>query len=288
MKARIFTSGPVTGGMAQHQDTNDAKVSVETADSSSTTSPWNGSWDSGAAGFAAEPAASLWQENNGNFLVMFAVGIFVLGSGVLACRQLRFVPPRFPDGRAIQPPEDSLIPIPESGVESVDDLGTTGDEADVDSDGLVGAIQPVIQTSLQRPMPAAVSKAKSTKVSSGASSYRIIARGAAADRGNMMLAVYDSPDGFNDPASAIYRDKVQVRDGGATFQLPAAKLPRRFAVAVYHDENADSRLNRNLWGIPTERYGFSNDARSLTGPPSFDQAVVQKSDHSDRLVIAIR
>ena len=46
--------------------------------------------------------------------------------------------------------------------------------------------------------------------------------------------------------------------------------PGAYAVAVYHDENGNGRLDTNLLGLPTERYGFSNNARRiLFFPPSF-------------------
>jgi len=34
----------------------------------------------------------------------------------------------------------------------------------------------------------------------------------------------------------------------------------------------NGKLDANLLGIPTEGYGFSNDARALFGPPSFAAA----------------
>ena len=43
--------------------------------------------------------------------------------------------------------------------------------------------------------------------------------------------------------------------------------PGRYAVAVYHDENSNRKLDRAFTGIPTEEYGFSNDARGLISAP---------------------
>ena len=53
-------------------------------------------------------------------------------------------------------------------------------------------------------------------------------------------------------------------------------LPSKIAVAAYHDENNDGQLNRNRLGIPSERYGFSRNARGMTGPPSFQQCVISR------------
>ncbi len=47
----------------------------------------------------------------------------------------------------------------------------------------------------------------------------------------------------------------------------------RYAVACYHDENANAQLDMNWLGIPQEAYGFSNDAQAqVLGTPSFEQA----------------
>lgn len=48
--------------------------------------------------------------------------------------------------------------------------------------------------------------------------------------------------------------------------LPA---PGTYALAVYHDQDANRKLNRSGLGLPKEAYGFSNNASTLFGLPSF-------------------
>jgi len=56
--------------------------------------------------------------------------------------------------------------------------------------------------------------------------------------------------------------------------LTIADLPSgKYAVAVYVDDNQNGRHDKNLLGIPQEKYGFSNDARSIFGPPGFSAAL---------------
>ena len=44
-----------------------------------------------------------------------------------------------------------------------------------------------------------------------------------------------------------------------------------YAIMIYHDENANGRLDRGgLLRMPAEGYAFSNDARVRLGPPSFE------------------
>jgi len=47
--------------------------------------------------------------------------------------------------------------------------------------------------------------------------------------------------------------------------------PGYYAVAQYHDANADHDFNRTLW-TPKEGFGFSNDAPTSIGLPAFASA----------------
>jgi uncharacterized protein (DUF2141 family) len=59
-----------------------------------------------------------------------------------------------------------------------------------------------------------------------------------------------------------------------SFRYSFENLPYgTYAVAIYHDRNRDERLNRGLFGMPEEGYGFSNDAPASFGPADFDDAV---------------
>jgi uncharacterized protein (DUF2141 family) len=44
-----------------------------------------------------------------------------------------------------------------------------------------------------------------------------------------------------------------------------------YAVRVFHDENKNEEIDTNFLGIPTEDYGYSNDASDWFGPPSWEK-----------------
>jgi uncharacterized protein (DUF2141 family) len=48
--------------------------------------------------------------------------------------------------------------------------------------------------------------------------------------------------------------------------------PGTYALGVIHDEDMNGKLGTNWAGIPTEGYGFSNDATAFMGAPSFEAA----------------
>lgn len=47
---------------------------------------------------------------------------------------------------------------------------------------------------------------------------------------------------------------------------------------MIHDENDGGRLDTNGMGVPTEGYGFSNDAQGFLSAPSFDAAAIAIGD----------
>ncbi len=53
----------------------------------------------------------------------------------------------------------------------------------------------------------------------------------------------------------------------------------KYAIRSYHDENGNGELDANFMGIPKEDYGFSNNARGMTGPPKYEK--VKFSFHKD-------
>ncbi|MDA3859615.1 MAG: DUF2141 domain-containing protein, partial [Melioribacteraceae bacterium] len=45
-----------------------------------------------------------------------------------------------------------------------------------------------------------------------------------------------------------------------------------YAVSAFHDEDNDKELGTGMFGIPTEGYGFSNNARGSFGPAEYEDA----------------
>lgn len=87
--------------------------------------------------------------------------------------------------------------------------------------------------------------------------------------GVVALTLYpDVPARFLKPHGSLYVTKVNARAGlayGCIF-LPA---PGAYGLALYHDENANGKIDRNGLGIPKEGFGFSNNPRIFLSAPGF-------------------
>ncbi|MDD2466411.1 MAG: DUF2141 domain-containing protein [Desulfobulbus sp.] len=91
--------------------------------------------------------------------------------------------------------------------------------------------------------------------------------------GTVACALFESPEGFPKEYlhSATNIMMIKIRDSQARCDFEDIP-PGRYAMAVVHDENMNGKLDTNLIGIPTEGYGFSNDAKAMLGAPSFSAA----------------
>ncbi len=117
-----------------------------------------------------------------------------------------------------------------------------------------------------------------------AANLDIVLEGAKADEGVLMIAVANSQASFDNDEPVYASLILPVRDGGnrvTLHDLPAGG----YAISVFHDADLDGELNTNLMGIPTEAYGFSNNARGSFGPPTYDDCRfdVSKDDIEQRI-----
>ena len=97
-------------------------------------------------------------------------------------------------------------------------------------------------------------------------------------KGEMHLAIYDDAEVFeNDDgekggaAKGIIQGVIEDVETGSvtyTFELPDGT----YAIGIFVDKNYNNKMDRNLFGVPKEQFGFSNNAKGKFGPPSFEDA----------------
>lgn len=110
--------------------------------------------------------------------------------------------------------------------------------------------------------------------------------GVPSDRGNILVGVYNKKEGFRDEKFTYKNLTVKAVKGTMTVSIP--DLPNgNYAIAVFHDVNENNKLDKNFLGIPTEKYGFSNDAMGAFGPPDYEDCIV-KVDGNKEISIKLR
>ncbi len=105
--------------------------------------------------------------------------------------------------------------------------------------------------------------------------------------GNLMIAVFDSADAFDNDGEAVRGLMVNVDAKTVTVTVDDL-APGAYAVKMYHDANENGEMDTNMMGMPSESYGFSGN-KGRFGPPPFSKAVVEVSeDGANETTIKLR
>jgi uncharacterized protein (DUF2141 family) len=106
-----------------------------------------------------------------------------------------------------------------------------------------------------------------------------------AKKGEVLLALFNKPDGFPfETSKSVRLLKGNPDQGAVSFQIDMLP-PGKYAIALFHDVNADGKLNLNLLGIPKEGYGVSNNAYNTFSAPRFSEASFSHEKNSLQKII---
>lgn len=86
--------------------------------------------------------------------------------------------------------------------------------------------------------------------------------------GNLAVAVFDTEEAF-DARNAPTTQALLPVDSESMSLMLVLPEPGEYAIIVYQDINLNGKIDMSRIGVPTEPYGFSNNARSAFGPPGF-------------------
>ena len=90
-------------------------------------------------------------------------------------------------------------------------------------------------------------------------------------KGSLFIAIFRATDDF--PVFGKQFKGIVKEVEGKSQNYTFDNLPEgEYALAIYQDENKNKILDKNILGIPTEIYGFSNNARRTFSAPSFQEA----------------
>ncbi len=111
--------------------------------------------------------------------------------------------------------------------------------------------------------------ATSAPLSAQTSQLTLEVRGLDKIKGQLMIGLYNDEDGFE--AEQDFKGRT-IPVTAETEQVVFDALPTgRYAVKVFHDEDRDGELDTGLFGIPSEPYGFSNNASDPFSAPEWKE-----------------
>lgn len=107
------------------------------------------------------------------------------------------------------------------------------------------------------------------------------------NNGNVVVALCNSDANYKNHRSPFIGKSVTIDNNTAIIEFE--DLPfGEYAIKAFHDEDANNDLNTNILGIPIEDYGFSNNARGVFGPPSWENAKFELTANSKMVEIVIK
>jgi len=101
-------------------------------------------------------------------------------------------------------------------------------------------------------------------------SLRVTIDGIKAETGTINLGVFDEA-GYNGEGGAVNGAMITVDAGTVTTTIEGL-APGTYGIKVYQDVNDNGQMDTNPFGMPTEPYAFSNNAKGRFGPAGWDKA----------------
>ena len=121
---------------------------------------------------------------------------------------------------------------------------------------------------------------------SGQGNLTVIITGFDNDDGVVKIALNNTQEDYEAKDQAYRGAALIIEENKAVGTF--VKIPfGEYAIKIYHDEDNDNELDTNFLGMPTEEYGFSNNARGSFGPASWEDAKFLFKSEKDTVIISI-
>lgn len=106
------------------------------------------------------------------------------------------------------------------------------------------------------------------------------------NRGRVLGALFASPGDWTIAGRqvAVCSSRIVSRRAYCVLDVP----PGTYGFACFHDENENDTLDTNLFGLPDEGFGFSNDAPTPMRAPSWEEVRFEHVDPVDVITVRIR
>jgi uncharacterized protein (DUF2141 family) len=104
--------------------------------------------------------------------------------------------------------------------------------------------------------------------------------------GTIRFEVDDNAAAWNDKAKPTATASIPAAPGAASYTFKNLS-PGKYAVFVYHDENNNGKLDTNLFGVPKEGFGFSNNLKLLR-QPKFEEAWITVPEGDCSIAVGLK
>lgn len=104
--------------------------------------------------------------------------------------------------------------------------------------------------------------------------------------GLLSVSLFDSEEAWNDDTKMIEAEQVEV-DAETEIVIFDDLPPGIYSIRLMHDENSNGKLDTNIFGVPKEGWGYSNNPRAM-GRAKWDQAAFELGTEDRAITINVR
>lgn len=115
----------------------------------------------------------------------------------------------------------------------------------------------------------------SPAIAEDATSLTVTIEGIKDVQGTINLGVFNQ-SGYDGEGGAVNGAQITVDAATVTATIEGL-APGTYGIKLYQDVNDNGQMDTNPFGMPTEPYAFSNNAKGRFGPAKWDQAAFEVS-----------
>ena len=90
--------------------------------------------------------------------------------------------------------------------------------------------------------------------------------------GKIYIAWYSKEDDFAKEDKIYFAKVVEAKNTNTVKVVFENIIPGTYAIATFFDQNGNGKMDTNFFGIPKEKYGFSNNVRPMMRAATFKEA----------------
>ena len=105
--------------------------------------------------------------------------------------------------------------------------------------------------------------------------------------GAVHVAVFRDEASFKAERSSCYEEVITV-SSRSPIRLRLPELPAgKYAIAAFHDQNGNGKLDKNWMGIPQEPYALSNNVSAKWKAPTFEDVAVEINSDNQQISLKL-
>lgn len=106
--------------------------------------------------------------------------------------------------------------------------------------------------------------------------------------GKIYIAWYNKEEDFTKEDKIYLAKAVGVKNTNTVAVVFENVIPGTYAIAAFFDQNGNGKMDTNFFGIPKEKYGFSNNVRPMMRAATFKEASFLVTNNENTISIKLK